>query len=73
MTKETWDRLHHPTEYVGKHAPKWYNVWRVLGPAGPQQEFLAYGLEEVKKAVKGCWDYEVTTTDGQLIDERLLR
>ena len=65
MTKETYDKHH--KEYIGKHEKKLYNIWRVLGPAGPQESFCVYGIGRAREAVKGCWDYEVTTIDGKVV------
>lgn len=66
MTKETYLESH-DLPYIGKHAKKWYDVWRVLGPAGPEETISVYGLDEAKKAVEGCWDYEITRYDGKVI------
>ena len=37
-----------------------YNVWRVLGPGGPQETIPAYSLEEAQSLCAGCWDFDVT-------------
>ena len=80
MTRNTYEKYHFQryegkhesnrtttteVNYVPKHAAQWYNVWRVLGPAGPQESMQAYGLEEVRYLISGCHDYEVTTLDGK--------
>ena len=57
MTKEKYTESH---IYIGKHEPKQYEVWRVLGPAGPQERFVVHSLDQAKEAIKGCWDWEVT-------------
>ena len=67
MTKETWNKYHPTAKYVGKHEKQWYNVWRVLGPAGPEQRFPVYGRDDAKEAVRGCWDWEVTTMTGEIV------
>ena len=54
-------------KYKSKHEKKWYNVWRVLGPAGPQEVLPAFGLGEAKELIKGCWDWEVTTETGEIV------
>lgn len=64
MDRETYEKTH----YVGKHEQKDYNVWRVLGPAGPEERFTVHGLAAAKEAVKGCWDWEVTRADGKEIN-----
>ena len=46
-------------DYVGKHAKKWYRVWRVLGPAGPQEETFIFGRQEAEELCVGCWDWEI--------------
>ena len=60
MTKEQYVESH---IYVGKHEPKNYIVYRVLGPAGPEDYQFITGLDNVKEAIKGCWDWEVTRAD----------
>lgn len=73
MTRSTYDKYHDsPDPYVPKHAKKWYNVWRVLGPAGPEERFPVLGAEEARQAIKGCWDWEVTDTSGNLVPDSLL-
>ena len=68
MTKEKWNQLNNvEEEYVGKHAPKTYMVWRVLGPAGPQETIYVQGLDNAKQAILGCWDWEITSETGQPI------
>lgn len=66
MDRNTYDKFHYE-EYKPKHAKQWYNVWRVLGPAGPEERIPVLGIEEAKKAVLGCWDWEVTDTKGELV------
>lgn len=53
-------------DYVGKHAKKWYRVWRVLGPGGPQEEINIFGKQEAEALCEGCWDWEIEpmTPDG---------
>ena len=67
MTKETWDKYNTP-EYFGKHEKKHYKVWRVLSTIGPEETIETYGLEETREAVKGCWDYKVTDSNGKVIE-----
>ena len=77
MTRETWTKHNMPTEYIGKHASpaeyqgkhaeKLYNVWRVYGPSGPEETIYVLGWDNAKKAVSGCWDYEVTTMEGDIV------
>lgn len=45
--------------YQGKHEKRWYMVWRVLGPAGPEEKIKVYGREAARQAVIGCWDWVV--------------
>ena len=52
-------------EYAGKHEKKWYNVYRVVGPAGPEEQFQVYGIDEARKTVQGCWDYEITAANAR--------
>lgn len=67
MTKEKYVETH--GLYKGKHFKKEYRIWRVLGPAGPVQEFNVIGLDEAKRAVLRCWDYTITRVeDGKEID-----
>ena len=61
MTKEKWAELN----YVGKHEKRKYVVWRVLGPAGPTDTLTVLGLDAVKEAISGCWDWEVTDPNGK--------
>ena len=68
MTKDSYNKYHSRPQYVGRHEKKWYNVWRVLGPAGPEERFPVYGLDEAREAIKGCWDYEVTTTNMEVVN-----
>lgn len=56
----------------GKHAKQWYNVYRVLGPIGPDDTSKAYGLDEVRQLVTGCWDWEVTDENGNLVSDRVI-
>lgn len=66
MTKATYDKYTYPEEYVPKHAAKLaykpkhavkqYSVYRVLGPAGPEQKFTVYGTKAAEEAIRGCWD-----------------
>lgn len=58
--------------YTGKHEKKHYNVWRVLGPAGPEETFTVYGIEEAGKAILGCWDWEVTAMNGNTVEDSVL-
>jgi len=81
MIKNTYDKYHvikqgkhesgtiKETEslYKPKHMKQWYKVWRVLGPAGPQEVLPAFGLEEAKKLIKGCQDWEVTNMTGEVV------
>lgn len=68
MTQKDYKKHHDiPDAYVGKHTKQWYNVWRALGPAGPEEHFQVYGREEAKEAVRGCWDYEITNLKGEII------
>lgn len=73
MTKEAFNKYHNipsvnpVSEYKGKHEKQWYNVWRVIGPAGPQERFCVYGMDAVKKSILGCWDWEVTDEKGALV------
>lgn len=60
MTKEKYKDTH---IYVGKHEPKDYVVWRVLGPAGPEEYFVVTGFDNAKQAIIGCWDWEIKRAD----------
>lgn len=51
--------------YKGKHEPKSYYIWRVIGPAGPEERFKVYGLKAAKEAILGCWDYEIHDENGK--------
>ena len=51
--------------YVGKHEKKFYYVWRVLGPAGPEEKLVVYGFDAAQESVKGCWDWEITPAGGE--------
>lgn len=66
MDYSTYEKYHND-DYVGKHAKKWYNIYRVLGPTGPEERFSVLGLDEAREAIKGCWDYEVTDTKGEIV------
>lgn len=67
MTREQYIANMRPEEYIGKHEKKNYKVWRVLGPAGPAETITVYGLDAVKAAVQGCWDWEVKDMYGNII------
>ena len=68
MTAEGYLRKkHEDKEYKGKHTAKLYSVWRVVGPAGPQERFDIMGFDNAKKAVDGCWDYEVKDMQGRVV------
>ena len=84
MTRDTYDKYHalkrragkheantmtaENPNYIPKHAAQWYNVWRVLGPAGPQEIVPAYGLDEARRLTVGCWDAEITSAvDGKVV------
>lgn len=80
MTRETYRKSHslkgkHENNIVSeinpyyepKHGMKLYYVWRVLGPAGPQETICVYGIDNVKQAILGCWDWEVSTADGKVV------
>lgn len=66
MTRETYEKYHN-SDYVGKHEKQWYNVYRVLGPAGPEERFPVYGKDEAKRMIAYCWDWEVTDTKGDIV------
>ena len=67
MTTQTYSAMH-GLPYKPKHAKKWYHVWRVLGPGGPEEELDVLGREESRDIVKGCWDWEITDTEtGEVI------
>ena len=68
MTKETYDKYNK----VGKHEKKWYSVWRVLGPGGPEDAMSVYGLENAAKYTSGCWDYTVRRPDGTFVPENII-
>jgi len=72
LDKHTYNMYHErpykENDYVGKHEKKWYNVYRVLGPTGPEERFPVLGLDEAKEAAIGCWDWEVTDTNGNVIN-----
>lgn len=65
MTKETYDKFTHPEMYVPKHAPKWYSIYRVLGPTGPEEKFYVYGRKAAEEAILGCWDWSIETLKGE--------
>lgn len=81
MTRNTYDKYHAPKQgkhesgiiketeplYKPKHMKQWYEVWRVLGPAGPLEVLPAFGLEEAKELIKGCWDWKVTTETEEIV------
>ena len=69
MTQEQYRKLHCQTEYIGKHEKKEeYIVWRVLGPAGPIDRIKVSGIHNVREAILGCYDWEVTRADtGELL------
>ena len=68
MTKETYGRV----TYKGKHEPRQYTVWRVLGPAGPEERLTVTGLPAVRAAVLGCWDWEVHNDKGERVYDRFI-
>jgi hypothetical protein len=45
--------------YTPKHAKRWYRVWRVLGPAGPEVTTYVLGRQEAEQICYGCWDWEI--------------
>lgn len=49
--------------YKGKHEKRWYTVWRVLGPGGPEETIQVFGRDEAIKATLGCWDWCVKDTE----------
>lgn len=65
MTREQYIANIRPDEYIGKHELKNYNIWRVQGPAGPQERFSVCGLEKAAEYTLGCWDYSVTDMNGK--------
>ncbi len=46
-------------DYAGKHAKKWYDVRRVLGPTYPAENIQVFGLDEAIYTVQGCWKWEI--------------
>ena len=62
MTQVTYGQTH-GLPYKGKHVKRWYRVWRVFGPGGPQQEIQVLGFDEAKQMCFGCWDWEVTDAE----------
>ena len=68
MTREEYNSK----VYVGKHEPKQYFVWRVLGPAGPEQRFTVTGLKAAREAIYGCWDAEVTDINGKDVTKTVM-
>jgi hypothetical protein len=66
MTVDTYNKYNTP-QYRGKHEKQWYNVYRVLGPAGPEEEIRVYGRQEALNAILGCWDYEVRNERGEVV------
>lgn len=74
MSKEEYAHTHLNKEYVGKHAPKQYQVWRVLGPAGPEETIYVEGLKKANELTMGCWDWEVRNSEtGEYIKDEVLR
>ncbi len=66
MTKEKYQDV--KGLYEGKHAPKEYHVWMVIGPAGPIIERNIWGLDQAKQFVRGSWDHEIRRVeDGRII------
>ena len=62
MTQEQYSAVHNT--YIPKHAKKWYTVYRVLGPAGPEVTETVLGLDEVKSLIRGCWDWDIFDMNG---------
>lgn len=58
--------------YTPKHAKKLYRVYRVLGPAGPEESFDVYGIDKVREVILGCWDWDVTDEHGYPVDPRIV-
>lgn len=59
---EYWARHLNPdakNEYIPRHRQQLYYVTVVLGPAGPCESSQILGLDEVRKYIKGTWDWEV--------------
>lgn len=67
MTRKEYETYVRPEQYAGKHFKKYYNVWRVVGPAGPEEQFSVEGLDKAAEAVYGMWDAEVTDMSGRVI------
>jgi len=66
VTKEKYKDTHC---YKGKHEPQEYGIYVVAGPAGGEYKFTVTGMEEVRKAIVGAWDWEVTRlSDGKVIN-----
>ena len=75
MTREEYRKLMefiHNDAYKGKHEMKTYTVWRVLGPAGPEQTLYVDGLNQAREAVRGCWDWVVTDPEGVEITSKVI-
>lgn len=66
MTVDTYNKYNTP-QYRGKHEKQWYNVWRVWGPGGPQEEIRVYGRQEAKEAIAGMWDAEIRNERGEVV------
>lgn len=62
---------YNPT-YIPKHAKKIYRIYRVIGPGGPEETFDVYGIEEARKYILGCLDWEVTDCYGRIVDPRIV-
>lgn len=62
----------HSERKPGRHEKKQYNVWRVLGPAGPVETFSVYGIQAAAEAIYGTWDFEVTDPAGNNVPTHLL-
>lgn len=66
MTQEKYREINEL--YKPRHLKQPYKVWRVVGPAGPVQEFTVYGIDEARFAIQGCHDWRVTReSDGKEI------
>ena len=60
MTRDEYLSVSGLLKYTGRHEQRDYRVWRVLGPAGPVQEFNVHGIQAAADAIVGGYDYEVT-------------
>ena len=58
MTQEKYRQMAE-LPYVGKHEKKWYVVTRFWAPGSPVDEVKVFGKEEVKLAIKSCWQWNV--------------